>query len=126
MQFGRCRGDSTFEISKVSRFIVTIIRYLNGPWSFRLYDKLNETENAAAAFTEYCLREEDDIQKDTVKGVDSSEFYNALQYLANYHLKKDELDNAYTYAYKCMECEEVIFLSQPIEIITCLYSIHAT
>ncbi|KAJ8918259.1 hypothetical protein NQ315_014129 [Exocentrus adspersus] len=68
----------------------------------KLYDKLNETENAAAAFTEFCLREED---KD-VKFEEQAEFYNALQYLANYHLKKGELDDAYTYAYKCMECEE--------------------
>lgn len=69
---------------------------------FRLYDKVNEIESAAAAFTEYCLREED---RDKV--AEQTEFYNALQYLANYHLKKGELDDAYTYAYKCMECEEV-------------------
>ncbi|KAG5888417.1 hypothetical protein JTB14_016321 [Gonioctena quinquepunctata] len=69
----------------------------------KLYDKLNETENAAAAFTEFCLRE-DDREMRCVE--EQAEFYNALQYLANYHLKKGELDDAYTYAYKCMECEE--------------------
>ncbi|KAJ8956878.1 hypothetical protein NQ318_014295 [Aromia moschata] len=69
----------------------------------KLYDKLGETENAAAAFTEFCLREED---RDIKCFEEQAEFYNALQYLANYHLKKGELDDAYTYAYKCMECEE--------------------
>ncbi|CAH1117785.1 unnamed protein product [Phaedon cochleariae] len=69
----------------------------------KLYDKLSETENAAAAFTEFCLRE-DDREMRAVE--EQAEFYNALQYLANYHLKKGELDDAYTYAYKCMEYEE--------------------
>ncbi|XP_023018410.2 cell division cycle protein 23 [Leptinotarsa decemlineata] len=69
----------------------------------KLYDKLNETENAAAAFTEYCLREED---REVRCVEEQAEFYNALHYLSNYHLKKGELDDAYTYAYKCMECEE--------------------
>ncbi|XP_056633255.1 cell division cycle protein 23 homolog [Diorhabda sublineata] len=69
----------------------------------KLYDKLHETENAAAAFTEFCLREEDREMRSIEE---QAEFYNALQYLANYHLKKGELDDAYTYAYKCMECEE--------------------
>ncbi|CAG9853613.1 unnamed protein product [Phyllotreta striolata] len=69
----------------------------------KLYDKLGETENAAAAFTEFCLREDDREMKCVEEQV---EFYNALQYLANYHLKKGDLDDAYTYAYKCMECEE--------------------
>ncbi|CAH0556433.1 unnamed protein product [Brassicogethes aeneus] len=69
----------------------------------KLYDKLNEIDNAATAFTEYCLREDDNKEK---VYEEQTEFYNALQYLANYHLKKGELDDAYTYAYKCMECEE--------------------
>lgn len=69
----------------------------------KLYDKLNETENAAAAFTEYCLR--DEYLEDKVYE-DQTEYYNALQYLANFHLKKGSLDDAYTYAYKCLECEE--------------------
>ncbi|KAK9888721.1 hypothetical protein WA026_000947 [Henosepilachna vigintioctopunctata] len=69
----------------------------------KLYDKLNETENAAAAFTEYCLREDDSKEK---VYDDQTEFYNALQYLANYHLNKGQIDDAYTYAYKCLECDE--------------------
>nr|CAI5862581.1 unnamed protein product [Callosobruchus analis] len=69
----------------------------------KLYDKCNEIENAAAAYTDFCLREED---RESKGFEDQTEFYGALQYLANYHLKKGELDDAYTYAYKCMECEE--------------------
>ncbi|XP_030755026.1 cell division cycle protein 23 homolog [Sitophilus oryzae] len=69
----------------------------------KLYDKLNETDNAAAVFIEYCLREED--REDKIPE-DQIEYYNALQYLANYYLRKGELDDANTYAYKCMECEE--------------------
>ncbi|KAL3282545.1 hypothetical protein HHI36_005725 [Cryptolaemus montrouzieri] len=69
----------------------------------KLYDKLNESENAAAAFTEYCLREDDNKEK---MYDDQTEFFNALQYLANYHLNKGQLDDAYTYAYKCLECNE--------------------
>lgn len=70
---------------------------------------MSETESAAAAYTEFCLREED---KEVKCFEDQSDFYNALQYLANYHLKKGELDDAYTYAYRCLEFEEVskIFL----------------
>lgn len=71
---------------------------------FRLYDKVNDTESAAAAFTEFCQREDD---KDVKCFDDQTEFYNALQYLANFHLKKGELDEAYSYAYRCLEWEEV-------------------
>ncbi|XP_044751936.1 cell division cycle protein 23 homolog [Coccinella septempunctata] len=69
----------------------------------KLYDKLNDTENAAAAFTEYCLREESNKDKAYEEQTD---FYNALQYLANYHMNKGQLDDAYTYAYKCLDCDE--------------------
>ncbi|XP_045470221.1 cell division cycle protein 23 homolog [Harmonia axyridis] len=69
----------------------------------KLYDKLNDTENAAAAFTEYCLREESNKDKAYEEQTD---FYNALQYLANYHMNKGQLEDAYTYAYKCLDCDE--------------------
>lgn len=73
---------------------------------YRLYDKLNDMENAAAVFIEYCLLEEDKKEK---VPEEQHEYYNALQYLANYYLRKGHLDDAYTYAYKCMECEEVVY-----------------
>ncbi|XP_066254527.1 cell division cycle protein 23 homolog [Euwallacea similis] len=69
----------------------------------KLYDKLNDIENSAAVFIEYCLREEE--KKDKI-AEEQPEYYNALQYLANYYLRKGHLDDAYTYAYKCIECEE--------------------
>lgn len=69
-----------------------------------MYDKLDEIENAAAVYIEYCLREED---RDDKIPEEQRDYYNALQYLANYYLKKGNLDDANTYAYKCMECEEV-------------------
>lgn len=48
---------------------------------------------------------EDDSKERVLE--DQIEFYNALQYLANFHLRKGQLDDAYTFAYKCMEYEEV-------------------
>jgi anaphase-promoting complex subunit 8 len=77
----------------------------------KLYDKLKEFDNAAAAFTEYCLREDENRAR---FNEDQSEFYSAFQYLANYHLKKGQLDDAYTYAYKCMENEKVIYVLLPV------------
>ncbi|KAJ8973599.1 hypothetical protein NQ317_010036 [Molorchus minor] len=80
------------------------------------YEKLDETENALKCYYKACnlgdvegtalikLAKEED--RDIKCFEEQVEFYNALQYLANYHLKKGELDDAYTYAYKCMECEE--------------------
>lgn len=70
-----------------------------------MYDKLNEPENAAAAFTDYCLQM--DERKDR-RNDEQVEFYNAFQYLANYYLKKGELDDAYSYAYKCLEYDGVM------------------
>ncbi|XP_060518320.1 cell division cycle protein 23 homolog isoform X2 [Cylas formicarius] len=69
----------------------------------KLYDKLNERDNAAAVYIDYCLQEEEREEKIMEA---QTEYYNALQYLANYCLKKGELEDAYTYAYKCMECAE--------------------
>ncbi|KAK4878965.1 hypothetical protein RN001_007111 [Aquatica leii] len=69
----------------------------------KLYDKLDEADNAAAAYTEYCLKEGDQ------RGVyeTENEIYNAYQYLANYHLKRGQLEDAHAYAYKCIEYDEI-------------------
>ncbi|XP_044267888.1 cell division cycle protein 23 homolog [Tribolium madens] len=69
----------------------------------KLYDKLKEEDNAAAAFTEYCLREDENKAR---FNEDQTEFYSAFQYLANYHLKRGHLDEAKTYANKCLENEK--------------------
>lgn len=58
------------------------------------------------AFTEYCLKE-DELKSTNYE--EQLDFYNAFQYLANYHLQKGNLDDAYTYAFKCLEHEEVLY-----------------
>lgn len=63
-------------------------------------------DNAAAAYTEYCLKL-DEQKASTYE--DQMEYYSALQYLANYHLNKCEFDEAYTYANKCLENEQVFY-----------------
>lgn len=66
---------------------------------------MNDEHNSAAAFTDYCSKEED--QK--LAGYENeNELYNAYQYLSNYHLKHENLNDAYTFAYKCMEYDEVL------------------
>ncbi|XP_018324538.1 cell division cycle protein 23 homolog isoform X2 [Agrilus planipennis] len=69
----------------------------------KLYDKLNEHDNAAAAYTEYCLKE---AEQQRTSYEDKNEYYMALQYLANYHLEKGQLEDASTCAYKCLEHDE--------------------
>lgn len=65
----------------------------------RLYDKLNEFNHAAAAFTEYVTENE--------PHADKSEISQAYKYLANYFVKRNQVDEAYQYAQKCLEFEEV-------------------
>jgi anaphase-promoting complex subunit 8 len=64
-----------------------------------LYDKLNEFNHAAAAFTEYVTENE--------PHADKSEVSQAYKYLANYYVKRNQVDEAYQYAQKCLEFEEV-------------------
>ncbi|XP_069697967.1 cell division cycle protein 23 homolog isoform X1 [Periplaneta americana] len=64
----------------------------------KLYDKLNEFTHAAAAFTEYVNENE--------PRADKSEMSQAYKYLANYYVKRNQLDEAYRYAQKCLEFEE--------------------
>lgn len=59
-------------------------------------------DSAAAAYTEYCLKDTDQAGGYE----DKVEAYTAFQYLADYHLKKGQLDEAHAYAYKCLEHEE--------------------
>lgn len=80
-----------------------IIGSLNYACNCRLYDHFNDVDNAAAAYTEYCLSD----PKQSAYSSDQSDLYGAYRYLANYHLKKGRLDDAYTYAYKCVEYEQV-------------------
>jgi anaphase-promoting complex subunit 8 len=65
----------------------------------RLYDKLSEFNHAAAAFTEYV--------SDNESRPDKGEMSQAYKYLANYYIKQSQVDEAYQYAQKCLEFEEV-------------------
>ncbi|KAJ9577237.1 hypothetical protein L9F63_006211, partial [Diploptera punctata] len=64
----------------------------------RLYDKLQEQNQAAAAFTEYVTENE--------ASRDKGEMSQAYRYLANYYVKKNQVDEAYKYALKALEFEE--------------------
>ncbi|XP_067007530.2 cell division cycle protein 23 homolog isoform X3 [Anabrus simplex] len=66
----------------------------------KLYDKQNESEPAALAYTEYVT------DCDTRQVGDKSELSQAFRYLANYYVKRGQLDDAYPYAQKCLEYEE--------------------
>lgn len=65
---------------------------------------MKDPDNAAAAFTDYCLRLDEQPEK---THQEETEFYNAFLYLANYHIKKGQYDDAYSYAFKCIEFDEV-------------------
>lgn len=73
-----------------------------------MYDKLNLEDNAAAAYTEFCTKEE---EQQSPAYEDQNEYYNSLRYLANYHLRKGDLEEAHMYANKCLERDEVIFIN---------------
>ncbi|GLG95826.1 Cell division cycle protein 23-like protein [Gryllus bimaculatus] len=66
----------------------------------KLYDKLNQTEHAAEAFNEYVR----DCESRQVG--DKSELSQAFKHLANYYIKRNQVDEAYQYAQKCLEYEE--------------------
>lgn len=74
-------------------------------WSFlflfRLYDKLQESENASAAYIEYVTDNE------CSQAGDKSEVSQAYKYLANHYIKRNQVDEAYKYAHKCLDYEEV-------------------
>ncbi|KAK2190637.1 hypothetical protein NP493_72g01031 [Ridgeia piscesae] len=65
----------------------------------RLYERLSEEDQAAAAFTEYIVEMEN-------QGMCGEEHSQAYRYLANYHVKRGQLDDAYTAALKCTEFTE--------------------
>lgn len=66
--------------------------------NFRLYEKLGEHDHAAAAYTDFVM--------DDYRNVERSELSHAYIYLTQYHLKKEQLDQANHYAQKCLQFEE--------------------
>merc|ERR1719481_969849 len=67
----------------------------------RLYDRTNDTDQAAAAYNQYIIETE-------AQGItDRDEQSGAYKYLASYYLKQDMLNDAYDFAMKCTEFADV-------------------
>jgi len=67
----------------------------------RLYDKTNDTDQAAAAYNQYIIETE-------AQGItDRDEQSGAYKYLASYYLKQDMLNEASEFAMKCTEFADV-------------------
>eukprot|EP00088_Acartia_fossae_P022234 TRINITY_DN2348_c0_g1_i15.p1 TRINITY_DN2348_c0_g1~~TRINITY_DN2348_c0_g1_i15.p1 ORF type:complete len:612 (-),score=157.17 TRINITY_DN2348_c0_g1_i15:648-2453(-) len=65
----------------------------------KLYEKTNEVDQAAEAYTQYILESQE---------MDRDDLGNAFKFLANYHLKRNMLDEAYEYAMKCTQLADVM------------------
>lgn len=70
----------------------------NNLYNFRLYEKLGEHDQAAAAYTDFIM--------DESKNSESTELSHAYKYLTQYHLKREQLDQANHYAQKCLQFDE--------------------
>merc|ERR1719427_1156446 len=67
----------------------------------RLYDRTNDTDQAAAAYNQYIIETEN-------QGItDRDEQSTAYKYLASYYFKQDMLNEAHEYAMKCTEFADV-------------------
>jgi len=68
----------------------------------KLYEKTNEADQAAAAYTQY-------IQDTESQGlVERDDLGSAYKFLASYYLKRKLFDEAYDYAMKCTELADVM------------------
>lgn len=65
---------------------------------YRLYEKLGEHDHATRAYTDFVT--------DEFLSVDRTELSHAYKYLTQYHLKKEQLDEASLYAQKCLQFDE--------------------
>lgn len=63
-----------------------------------MYEKLGEHDQAAAAYTDFVM--------DEFRNTDKTESSHAYKFLTQYHLKKEQLDQANLYAQKCLEFDE--------------------
>ncbi|XP_001607732.1 cell division cycle protein 23 homolog [Nasonia vitripennis] len=64
----------------------------------QLYEKLGHHDNAAAAYTDFVT--------DEYRNEDRTELSHAYKFLTQYHLKREELDQANHYAQKCLQYDE--------------------
>lgn len=68
----------------------------------RLYEKTNELDQAAAAYTQY-------IQETESQGISERDDQgNAFRFMADYYLKRDMLDEAQEFAMKCTQLNDVL------------------
>ncbi|XP_063977279.1 cell division cycle protein 23 homolog [Diachasmimorpha longicaudata] len=63
-----------------------------------LYENLNEEEHAAAAYNDFVM--------DEFRSTDRAELSHAYKFLTQYHLKREQLDQANHYAQKCLQFDE--------------------
>ncbi|XP_043288680.1 cell division cycle protein 23 homolog isoform X2 [Venturia canescens] len=63
-----------------------------------LYENLNEDDQAAAAYTDFVM--------DEFRNADRTELSHAYKFLTNYHLRREQLDQANHYAQKCLQFDE--------------------
>lgn len=63
-----------------------------------LYEKLGEHEHAAAAYTDFVM--------DECRNADRTDLSHAYKYLTQFHLKREQLDQANHYAQKCLQFDE--------------------
>ncbi|XP_034173096.1 cell division cycle protein 23 homolog isoform X1 [Osmia lignaria lignaria] len=63
-----------------------------------LYEKLGEHDHAAAAYTDFVM--------DEFRNADRTDLSHAYKYLTQYHLKREQLDQANHYAQKCLQFDE--------------------
>ncbi|XP_011308144.1 cell division cycle protein 23 homolog [Fopius arisanus] len=63
-----------------------------------LYENLNEEEHAAAAYSDFVM--------DEFRSADRTELSHAYKFLTQYHLKREQLDQANHYAQKCLQFDE--------------------
>ncbi|KAL1481809.1 hypothetical protein MTO96_034202 [Rhipicephalus appendiculatus] len=67
----------------------------------RVYERLGESEQACAAFTDYVRQCESQCYR-----ADREDLAHACRFLARHHLAQKDLDAAYEYAHKCTEFPE--------------------
>lgn len=59
---------------------------------------MNEDDHAAAAYTDFVM--------DEGRNADRQELSHAYKFLTNYHLRREQLDQANHYAQKCLQFDE--------------------
>lgn len=86
---------NSYNVLKKKTFVYFLLHFV---CNVRLYEKLGEHDHAAAAYTDFVM--------DESRNVDRTELSHAYKYLTQYHLKREQLDQANHYAQKCLQFDE--------------------